>query len=69
MKFEHSTYQQPLSMVGLGGGATSLGRGGASAQNYWRLPQIDLQYLLKHQFIHLVKQQLEPLCCRLQVFL
>ena len=35
MKFEHSTYQQPLSMVGLGGGATSLGRGGASAQNYW----------------------------------
>jgi len=35
MKFEHSTYQQPLSMVGLGGGATSLGRGGAAKQNYW----------------------------------
>ena len=37
-----------------GSSATSLGRGGASAE--LRLPQIDLQYLLKHQFIHLVKQ-------------
>ena len=35
MKFENSTYQQPLSMIGLGGGATSLSRGGAAGQNYW----------------------------------
>ena len=35
MKFENSTYQQPLSMIGLGGGATSLSRGSAAGQNYW----------------------------------
>ena len=30
MKFEHSTYQKPLSMIGLGGGASSLSYAGAA---------------------------------------
>ena len=38
MKFEHSTYQKPLSMTGLGGGASSLIYAGSSvdlSKNYW----------------------------------
>lgn len=38
MKFEHSTYQKPLSMTGLGGGASSLVYAGSSvdlSKNYW----------------------------------
>ena len=37
MKFEHSAYQKPLSMTGLGGGATSLGFGSVGADKGWYL--------------------------------
>ena len=37
MKLEHSTYQKPLSLTGLGGGATSLSNAGAAGipKEYW----------------------------------
>jgi len=35
MKLERSTYQKPLSLTGLGGGATSLGLGGASVGDHF----------------------------------
>ena len=37
MKLERSTYQKPLSLTGLGGGATSLSFGGAGADKGWYL--------------------------------